>query len=218
MLSGLYTHHCQGWNNYKGLSKRDPTFLDQLARNGYRVRLLGKTDYLSGHHTIRARVSPWTRSANIQRPNYRMGAPEVLGHMGQRVHTADWDDVDTAADWLREEGRGDEPYFLYVGISAPHPEFRISRHYVNLIDETDVDLPPDDEGFHPVLAYQRMNKNWMHGFADETVRLVRRIYFAMIAEVDAMVGRLLEAVEEASVADSTYIIFSSSVDHPRAGR
>lgn len=211
MLSGLYTHHCEGWNNYKGLSECDPTVLDQLARGGYRLTILGKTDYLSGHHTIRARVSPWTRSAKIQRPNYRMGAPEVLDNMEQRVHTVDWDDVDAAVDWLRKEGGGEDPFFLYVGIRAPHPEFRISKHYLSLIDEADVDLPPDDKSSHPVLAYQRMNKNWMHGFAGETVRLVRHVYFAMIAEVDAMVGRLMEAVEETSVADSTYIIFSS--DH-----
>ena len=211
MLSGLYTHHCEAWNNYKGLSETDPTFLDQLAQGGYRLKILGKTDYLSGQHTIRARVSPWTRSANIQRPNYRMGAPKVLDNVGQRVHTVDWNDVDLAVDWLRREGRGDDPFFLYVGLRAPHPEFRTSKYYLDLIDESHVDLPPDDESNHPVLAYQRINTNWMHGFSDETVRLVRRIYFAMIAEVDAMAGRLLDAAAEADIADSTYIIFAS--DH-----
>jgi arylsulfatase K len=78
MLSGLYTHHCEAWNNYKGLAESAPTLFDRLAAGGYRSKILGKTDYLSGQHTIRARVSPWTRSANIHRPNYRMGPPRVL--------------------------------------------------------------------------------------------------------------------------------------------
>jgi arylsulfatase K len=211
MLSGLYTHHCEGWNNYKGLSDGDPTFLDQLQDNGYRLIILGKTDYLSGQHTIRARVSPWTRSASILRPNYRMGAPEVLGNEQQRVHSDDWEKVDSAVEWLHQGSGRDEPYFLYVGIGAPHPEFRTSQHYLNLIDQAGVSLPAADRSSHPVLEYQRTNKNWMHGFADETIRLVRRIYFAMIAEVDLMVGRLMEAIEHTKAAGSTYVIFSS--DH-----
>jgi arylsulfatase K len=140
-----------------------------------------------------------------------MAPPRVLDNLAERVHQDDWDDVDSAVAWLRTRERRDDPYFLYVGIRAPHPEFRISRYYLNLIDEADVDLPPDDESPHPVLAYQRVNTSWMHGFEEDTVRLVRRIYFAMIAEVDAMVGRLLEAVEEAGDSANTYIIFTS--DH-----
>jgi arylsulfatase K len=78
MWSGTYTHHCEGWNNYKGLEKGDPTFRTQLDEGGYRTQTFGKTDYLSGQHSIRARVTPWTRAANIQRPSYRMPGPHVL--------------------------------------------------------------------------------------------------------------------------------------------
>ncbi|GAF96453.1 unnamed protein product, partial [marine sediment metagenome] len=140
-----------------------------------------------------------------------MGPPEVLEKKKERVNVPDWNTVDAAVDWLRTEARGYRPFLLWVGLSAPHPEFRTSRHYLNLIDESRVELPPKDENPHPVLIYQRQNKNWMHGFSHETVRLVRRIYFAMIAELDAMVGRILDAVDQAGVADSTYVIFSS--DH-----
>lgn len=211
MLSGLFTHHCEAWNNYKGLSESDRTFLDPLVEGGYQTKILGKTDYRSGQHTVRARVSPWTRSATIYRPNYRMGPPTVLDSDTRRVHTTDWNDVDAAVQWLHEDREDTTPFFLYVGIRAPHPEFVTSRHYLNLIDEAAVDLPPVDASPHPVLTYQRINKNWLHGFSDEVVRKVRRIYFAMIAEVDAMVGELVGALEAAGVADSTYVIFSS--DH-----
>ena len=67
MWSGLYTHHCQGWNNYKGLSENAPTFRTRLEDNGYRTAAYGKTDYLSGRHSLRARVAAWTRSADIRR-------------------------------------------------------------------------------------------------------------------------------------------------------
>jgi len=43
------------------------------------------------------------------------------------------------------------------------------------------------------------------------VRQVRRIYFAMIAELDALVGALYEAMHRLGLADDTYFVFSS--DH-----
>jgi len=212
MWSGQYTHHCEAWNNYKGLSESDPTFRTRLDAAGYLTQTFGKTDYLSGHHTIRARVTPWTRAANIRRPAYRMGPPRVLEDNTARVHQMDWTDVDRSIQWLREVAGPDErPFMLYLGIRAPHPGFTTSRRYLELIDESAVNVPPLDEQYHPVLDYMRTVENWEHGFSDETVRKVRRIYFAMIAEVDAMVGRLMEAVEQLRLAEPTYVIFTS--DH-----
>ena len=146
LFSGLYTHHCEGWNNYKGLSDADRTLFDELHDAGYRTHVLGKTDYLSGAHTIRARVSAWTRSASMLRPNYRMGPPQVLETDEPRVHRRDWQDLDAAKEWLREEGRrGPEPFFLWIGIRAPHPEFVTSRYYLDRIAEATVGIPRQDE-------------------------------------------------------------------------
>lgn len=212
MLSGRYTHHCEAWNNYKGLEPTDRMLFDDLRDAGYRTSVLGKTDYLSGSHTVRARVSAWTRSANVMRPNYRMGPPRVLDTDERHVRRGDWRDLDAAIRWIQEEGaRQPEPFFLWMGIRAPHPDFVTSRHYLDLIDPSNVDIPKPDGYTHPVLEYQRVNKNWMHGFDDETVRLVRRIYFAMIAEVDGMVGELVGAIEDCGLGDSTCVVFSS--DH-----
>lgn len=212
MWSGLYTHHCEGWNNYKGLSETDPTFRTRLDEGGYLTQTYGKQDYLSGSHSIRARVSAWTRSANIVRPQYRMGPPRILQTDNARIHGSDWSDVDRCVRWLREvAGSDDRPFMLYLGIRAPHPPFTTSPRYLEMIDEAGVTIPRADEQDHPVMQYQRAVKNWMHGFSDEMVRKVRRIYFAMCAEVDAMVGRLLTALEQRGLTDSTYVIFSS--DH-----
>jgi len=212
MWSGQYTHHCEGWNNYKGLSPGDPTFLPHFETADYSTQILGKTDYLSGAHSIRARVTPWTRSANINRPSYRMDAPRILDSNNVRVHERDWQAVDDSVGWLREAAQSrDKPFFLYIGIRAPHPSFTISRKYLEMIDDSGVTIPLPDEQDHPVMQYQRIQKNWMHGFSDEMIKDVRWIYFAMIAEVDAMVGQLMTAAEGLNLSESTYVIFSS--DH-----
>src|SRR5690606_5518683 len=47
MWSGQYTHHCEGWNNYKGLEEDAATFQTVIAKAGYQTAAFGKTDYLS---------------------------------------------------------------------------------------------------------------------------------------------------------------------------
>ena len=211
MWSGKFTHHCEGWNNYKGLEVDDPTFRTRLDAAGYRTQTFGKTDYLSGAHTIRARVTPWTRAAGILRPSYREHPPRVLDEDEPRVHQPDWDDVDRSIEWLKAASAADRPFMLYLGIRAPHPGFTTSRLYLDMIDPAGVTFPRDDEQDHPVMQYMRTAKNWEHGFSEEMVCQVRRVYFGMIAEVDAMVGRVLAAAEELGLPENTYFIFTS--DH-----
>lgn len=89
MLSGQYTFHCHAWNNYKGIPANSETLFTSLARAGYRMGFFGKTDYVSGQHTQRARVSAWLRSAKIRKPQYDMGAPIVNEDENRRCHERD---------------------------------------------------------------------------------------------------------------------------------
>jgi choline-sulfatase len=212
MLSGRFTHHCEAWNNYKGLDEDDPNLFTHFDAHGWRSRLSPRTDYVSGRHTIRARVSAWTRSANIERPAYNGAAPRVIESDLERVHEHDWQEVERAGQWLREHGReGSAPFLLYLSINAPHPAFVTSRRYLDRLDLKAVDIPPLDEEEHPVVRYSRISRNWTHGYSEEMVRLTRSVYMGMVSEVDAMVGESLRALRDAGLADSTYFVFSS--DH-----
>jgi len=212
MWSGQWTHHCGGWNNFKGLEPGTPTFQTRLDEAGYLTQTFGKLDYLSGSHTVRARVSAWTRSASILRPAYSDHAPVVRDDDSVRVHEHDWRKIDDSTAWLSNVASSDDrPFMLYVGISAPHPGFTTSRLYHDRIDQEGIAMPPEDEQDHPVMRYMRTCKNWEHGWGEDMMRRVRGVYFAMIAEVDAMVGRLLGALDELGLAESTYVIFTS--DH-----
>jgi arylsulfatase K len=212
MWSGLYTFRCEGWNNYKGLNREDPTFQTRLEEVGYRVQTFGKTDYLSGEHSVRARVSACTRSAGIQLPNYNESAPVVLPGDKRDVHDKDWQLIRQGVAWLKEARKSpDKPFLLYLGLGIPHPAFRTSQHYYDKIPEAAVTLPPDDQYDHPVMRYQRAVKAWKHGFSPEMVRKVRRTYFAMIAEFDAMLGELLASLDEPGLRENTSVIVTS--DH-----
>ena len=212
MVRGQFIHHCEAWNNYRGLDEDDPNLFTHFDAHGWRTRLSPRTDYLSGHHTIRARVSAWTRSANIERPSYNEAAPRIIESDLERVHERDWQEVERAGQWLREQSSAEgSPFLLYLSVNAPHPAFITSRHYLDKLDLGAVDIPPLDPTDHPVVRYSRISRNWTHGFSDEMARLTRSVYMGMVSEVDAMVGLALQALRESGLAENTYVIFSS--DH-----
>lgn len=208
MWSGQYTFHCHAWNNYKGIPAGSETFQTALERAGYRFGIFGKTDYVSGHHTQRARVSAWLRSAKVMRPQYNMGAPVVHDDYERRRHGRDWGIIDKSLTFLQEHKNDKEPFFLHIGVGSPHPRCVTNRYYLDKIDQSAIAVPPKDTDEHPVMAYMRFCKNWQHTPDDESVRFARAVYYAMIAEVDEMLGDVLSAAEG---LENTYIFFLS--DH-----
>ena len=215
MLSGQYTFRCHSWNNYKGIPVSQPTFFSELEKSGYNMGIFGKTDYVSGEHTVRARVTAWLRTADLNMPEYRMGPPEILDSREKRVNTGDWKKLDESVEWLGKNKSTDKPFFLYVGLNLPHPVFRTSRYYLDKIDADKIEIPPKDTYNHPVMEYQRISKNWRHGLDPASVKNVRAIYYAMIAETDTIVGELIDAVKNLGLDKDTYIIFTS--DHGEMG-
>ena len=157
------------------------------------------------------RVTAWTGPANIQLPVLKMQAPKILENNQERIHVEDWKDVDRATDFLKENAHENIPFFLYLGIRAPHPPFTTSQKWLDMVDSDAITLPPQEKEVHPVLKYQRIMKNWRHGFTDEKVLKTRAIYYAMCAETDAMVGTVMDEMDRLGLADNTYFIFSS--DH-----
>jgi len=137
-----------------------------------------------------------------------------------RCHIRDWQMFDEAAAFLRqkagsagdgaEPGNG-QPFFLCLNPGLVHAAFHTNQYWLDKIPEDLVDAPPMDETNHPANHYQQKAKAWRNGLDDETVRLVRRIYFAMCAEADALVGELLSVLDGCGLADNTTVIFAS--DH-----
>ena len=213
MWSGRYTHHCESWNNHKGLETGMWSLPDELPKT-HTLGTFGKLDYLSGGHTQLARLSAWLGSSGVHRPVFDHDTSQsftVAEGDDVRFHESDWKKVDQAIAFLKQQREGAKPFFLYVSTGLVHPAYRTNRHWLNKIPEDQVDIPPLDHSDHPVRQYQLMAKAWRSGFDDATVRRVRRIYMAMCAEADALVGALYDAMQAQGLADDTYFVFSS--DH-----
>jgi len=213
MWSGRYTHNCESWNNHKGLEPGMWSLLDELPKT-HTLRTLGKLDYMSGGHTQLARLSAWLGPSGVRKPVFDKDPSQcftVADSDEVRCHEEDWRRIDDATEFLTQQSDRDTPFFLYVSTDLVHAAFHTNKYWLSRIPEDAVDIPPIDHGNHPVRQYQLMAKAWRYGFEESTVRQVRRIYMAMCAEADAMVGALYDAMRESGLSDSTYFVFSS--DH-----
>ena len=213
MWSGRYTQHCESWNNHRGLQPNMWSLLDELPKTHDFARF-GKLDYRSGGHTVQARVTGWLGAVGIDRPSYSFDTAQgidIAENTDIRCHEGDWRRIDESIRFLEQRSESERPFFLYISSALVHPAFTTNRHWLDRIPTDAVDIPHSDDCNHPCIRYQRKSKSWRHGLDEDTVRTVRRIYFAMCAEADAMVGAVYDAMQRLGLADETYFVFSS--DH-----
>ncbi|NLD72399.1 MAG: sulfatase-like hydrolase/transferase [Chloroflexi bacterium] len=208
MWSGRYVHQEEAWNNHKGLEAGAPTFQSRLDADGFRTHIVGKTDYLSGYHSLGARVTAWADPAGMQVTGLAARPQAVV--VDEPHH--DWKSIDASLAWLDAHAlESDAPFMLYCGLNLPHPPFRTTQEWLDVIDPACVTVPPYEAEMHPVMDFIRVRKGCVGEFTDEELLAIRRTYYAMVAELDAMVGALVDRIDALGLTDSTYIIYIS--DH-----
>ena len=137
--------------------------------------------------------------------------------------------TDAFLDWLGQRP-GETPWFAHVSYLSPHPPYVVSAPFNTLYDPSQG--PPFrraataaiERNQHPLVAYwldkTRADPHFLTpgpdgkpqriaDWSDEDFRVVRGIYWGMVAEVDYQLGRVLEAVARAP--GETVIVLTS--DH-----
>jgi arylsulfatase A-like enzyme len=128
--------------------------------------------------------------------------------------------------WLGEHDQA-APWFAHLSFISPHPPFIVPEPYNTLYD------PSEGPAFrraatwqaeaqsHPYLAFdldrQRQAKfrpgagGMVRDWSEDDFRRIRAIYYGMISEMDAQLGRVWQAVKAAGAWDDTIIVLTS--DH-----
>lgn len=161
----------------------------------------------SSRAAVREAEETWTR---------RDMKPRVVAWEAAEVADSELPDgmiADEAIRFLRDPG--DAPFFLVVGFLKPHLPFVAPKRYWDLYPEGELvrSPEPDFPGGAPELASNRSLEP--QGFlalrelgieSDEVQRNLLRGYRACVSFVDAQVGRVLTALEEEGLADSTIVV------------
>jgi arylsulfatase A-like enzyme len=109
----------------------------------------------------------------------------------------------------------EQPFFLALGLYTPHYPNYVQKKYFDLYDVDEIRLPEVKEGdwedLPPAQRTRMMNRDKIRqtlieiGAYEEAVRA----YLAAVSYADAMLGRLLDALEESEYKDNTIVILWS---------
>ncbi len=121
-----------------------------------------------------------------------------------------------ACDVLRKEHS--KPFFLAVGLYAPHFPNYAPQKYFDLYDADSIKPPPykedDLDDLPPRMRRQKTARKQQHHKRLEEIGAIEEAihgYLASVSYADAMLGRVLDALEQGPHADNTIVVFWS--DH-----
>ena len=206
-----------------------PTFAHALRLRDYRTILSGKMhfcgpDQLHGfEQRLTTDIYPadfnWT--PDWDRPDHR---PSWYHNMSSvrdaglcvRSNQLDFDD-ETAfmaerAIFDLARSRDQRPFLLVASFSHPHDPFAVPQRYWDLYRDEDIDMPTPGDALD---AHSRRLRHVCAMDAEPVteaqVRAARRAYYGAIAYVDDLLGRLMQALRSAALAEDTIVILTS--DH-----
>ncbi len=142
--------------------------------------------------------------------------------------------ISAALSWLAAEGTDEEqtdgmiateairlmgehrqsPFFLGVGFFRPHTPYVSPQKYYDLFPSGSLRLPfapADDRDDIPAAAFAHNCVQPNYGLPEKTCLAALRAYYAAVAFVDAQLGRLMDALDELKLSDSTVVVVWS--DH-----
>ncbi len=120
-----------------------------------------------------------------------------------------------AQEEMRRLAGGGKPFFLAVGFIKPHLPFNAPKRYWDLYKETDFAVPAQrewPEGMPPIAGsgWGEMRQYTgipAKGAVDDkwALRLIHG-YHACVSYTDALVGRLLDAIQRLALSDRTVVV------------
>ncbi|MFS0726706.1 sulfatase-like hydrolase/transferase [Paenibacillus sp. 1P07SE] len=107
-----------------------------------------------------------------------------------------------------------EPFFLYIGFTAPHDPRRAPERYHRMYDPAQLLLPPNVLARHPFDNGELEVRDEQLAPLPRTetgTRAELAAYYAMITHLDAQIGRILQSLEASGKREDTVIIYTA--DH-----
>lgn len=228
-MTGLYPH-TNGHRTMSYLLRRgeDNLFLD-MKLAGYKTYSSTRGDLMAGQDAKYHRecidkyiVTRRKRGQKGKLPPSKRGEPNsdtyysfMNGIIEGEGNVPNMDDftVNGTIDCIKHR-HNDKPFFMFVGLMAPHPEYQIERKYYDLIDKSKLQsrIPNlTSEDGKPSMEHGLAEKLRVQGWEEERLADIRAVYLGMCAKVDDQVGRIVATLKDEGIYDDTVIIVLS--DH-----
>jgi arylsulfatase A-like enzyme len=132
-----------------------------------------------------------------------------------------WSEVlaDDAEAFIDRAAKSEKPFFMYLSFNAPHDPRQSPREFVGMYPLEKIALPQNFLPRNPHHEAMGIGPADRDGLRDEilapfprsefAVKTHLREYRAIVSHLDAQIGRILDAVERAGLADNTFIVLTS---------
>ncbi len=214
LLSGLRPSTTGVYGNdddWRQVIPKELTLPTIFRKAGYYVAGAGKI-----YHEAYARREEWDDYLQNEGKDPKPRGNKGVG--GIRFAPLDCDDddlreariVNYGIDQLRK--KHDKPFLLTIGLHKPHMPWNVPRKYYDMHPLNEIKLPPtiDDDladipsaGVKMARAFGDQRRILESGRWKEAVQG----YLAAVSYSDAMIGRLLKALDESPYRDNTIICF-----------
>ena len=229
LATGRYVHQLALWDNASPYSGEAPSWGHRLTDSGLKVTTIGKLHYRYPEDD--------TGFPDQRNPlHVRDGIGDLFGSireidalkpgLGKSVQEARAGDSSyiafdrqvtrEACDFLKKESSRDgDPWALQLGFVLPHFPFISPAEYWDLYDEESLPLPKQYErterSEHPSCQDLRRYMGIEDELPPEVLRKAVHAYYGMCSFVDDQIGKVLQALAEAGLEDTTRVIYAS--DH-----
>ncbi|WP_345814521.1 choline-sulfatase [Paraburkholderia sp. PREW-6R] len=236
LLSGKLPSAIGAYDNAAEFPSQTLTFAHYLRAEGYRTILSGKMHFCGADqlHGFEERLTTdiypadfgWTPDwDNFEmRPTWYHNMSSVLdAGPCARTNQLDFDDEVTFTtrqklfDIARERqaGRDARPFCMVASLTHPHDPYAVPQKYWDMYRDEDIDMPAYRDSLDDADPHSKRLRHVCETDrtppADQQVRNARRAYYGAISYVDDQFGAILEALEQAGLAEDTVIVVTS--DH-----
>lgn len=229
MATGRYPHQIGVWDNAAPYTGKPASWGHRLTAAGKPVTTIGKLHFRNGQDDtgypdqriplhcheglgdlrgiLRAKMPP-----HFQHRKYLLDA----GPGDSEYLRYDRAITEQTVNWLRDEApKLSEPWTLWSSWVCPHPPFVAPPEYLALYDPEKITLPVNwqqqDWARHPALDLRRKIMFYEEPLDEATLRQAICTYYALVSFMDAQIGLVLQALDDAGLTESTRILYTN--DH-----
>ena len=230
MATGRYVHDIGFWDNARPYEGSVPSWGHRLMAQGHRVTSIGKLHYRDSSdpngfdeeimpmHVIGGVGMLFTIIRDPMPVARKFPLMVAEAGAGESTYTQyDRDITAEAVKWLKEVANSgsDKPWMLFVSLVCPHPPFLAPQNFYDLYAHESLPFPVahglEQRPMHPSYEDLRRFFGVQGEFDEATVRKLLAAYYGLVSYLDSNIGKILAALEENGLKDSTRILYSS--DH-----
>jgi len=237
IMTGWYPHNTGCRTNEHFLHPHQPSLFKYLKEAGYDIIWFGKNDLYSedyfteivthSHKKKLPWAEQWQESVDLFEPHGSPGEPGYYNFLqkksGEKIDAkkqggpfaVDLDNVHNAVDYLRSDRAKEKPFVLFIPGAAPHPPYRVREPYYSMYDPYDVPplRPAEFQGNRSLLRTFKEYHDW-HREDEDFFRKVNTTYLGMVSFTDALLGMLLDTLDDTGLVSNTSVFaFSDHGDY-----